>query len=162
MDEDAVAPDAWSIFVMNVFAVNGLIIRAGEHIARPVGQTSARWQVLGRLSRPSTVSALARDIGITRQSVQRVADILAAERLVSYRPHPNDRRTKLLELTAAGWTALGLLHQRQLAWWDSLGVHLDHRAITRASGDLEAVASVLRRELERGHRTTDPTQEEPQ
>ena len=53
------APDLWSAFAMAVFAVNGLLIQAGESISRPLGQSSARWQVLGRVYRPQTVAAIA-------------------------------------------------------------------------------------------------------
>ena len=58
----AVSPeDAWTRFAMSVFKVNGLIIRAGEGITNPIGQSSARWQVLGRAYEPTTVAKMAQD-----------------------------------------------------------------------------------------------------
>jgi DNA-binding MarR family transcriptional regulator len=63
------------------------------HGAAPHGQpqheTQARWQVMwiagsGHL----TVPSIARRLGITRQSVQRVADELVAEGLASFQPNP--------------------------------------------------------------------------
>ena len=84
--------DAWTRFAMSVLKVNGLIIRAGEGITNPMGQSSARWQVLGRAHEPTTVAKMAQDIGHARQSVQRIADILAAEGLIAYENNPADRR----------------------------------------------------------------------
>src|SRR5271170_2441208 len=55
--------DAWTRFAMSVFKVNGIIIRAGEGITNPLGQSSARWQVLGRAYEPTTVAKMAQDIG---------------------------------------------------------------------------------------------------
>src|SRR5580700_3592768 len=82
---------------MSVFKVNGLIIRAGEGITNPMGQSSARWQVLGRAYEPTTVAKMAQDIGHARQSVQRIADILAAEGLIAYEDNPADRRARLAD-----------------------------------------------------------------
>ena len=61
--------EIWTRFAMSVFRVNGILIRAGEGITRPIGQSSARWQVLGRAYRPQTVAALARDIGHARHAI---------------------------------------------------------------------------------------------
>ena len=72
-----------------------MINQAGEHLARPLGQSAARWHVPGWAFRPQTVAA---DMGHARQSVERVADVLEQEALVAYRPHSTDRRTKLVEL----------------------------------------------------------------
>jgi DNA-binding MarR family transcriptional regulator len=101
--------DAWTGFALAVFRVNGLIMRAGEGISRPLGQSSARWQVLGRAFEPQTVAAMAKDMGHARQSVQRVADALVADGLVACTAHPTDRRTRLLELTPLGMQVLGAM-----------------------------------------------------
>ncbi|MBA3906779.1 MAG: MarR family transcriptional regulator [Pseudonocardiales bacterium] len=142
------APDAWTAFAVQVFTVNGLIIRAGEAIARPAGQSSARWQVLGRAYQPQTVPEMARDLGLARQSVQRVADVLAAEGLVVYRPHPTDRRTKLVELTPQGQRVLAEIHRRQVQWSEELLQSLDLEVLRATSSALEAVAEALRRNLD--------------
>ena len=81
--------DAWTKFAESIFRINALLIEAGETITAPLGQSSARWQVLGGLGYGSkTVAAMARDIGHARQSVQRVADALAAEGLVAFSDKP--------------------------------------------------------------------------
>jgi DNA-binding MarR family transcriptional regulator len=45
-------------------------------------------------------------MGITRQSVQRIADILAERGLAEYLPNPAHRRAKLLTPTEAGRAAI--------------------------------------------------------
>jgi DNA-binding MarR family transcriptional regulator len=45
-------------------------------------------------------------MGITRQSVQRVADLLVAEGLADYRDNPAHRRAKLVVPTEAGRAAV--------------------------------------------------------
>src|SRR5687768_1571580 len=45
-------------------------------------------------------------VGHTRQSVQRVADLLVADGLAQYHPNPAHRRAKLLQITTAGHRVL--------------------------------------------------------
>lgn len=92
---------------LTVFALNGRILALAEELARPAGLTATRWQVLGAvLTTPLTVSQIARTMGITRQSVQRTADQLAADDLVEYRDNPQHRRAKLVVATPAGLAAV--------------------------------------------------------
>lgn len=142
------APDLWTAFALAVFEVNGLIIRAGEQISRPLGQSSARWQVLGRVHRPMTVSDVARDIGLARQSVQRTTDVLAAEGLVRFRAHPTDKRTQLVEVTGKGSKVLSEIYRRQVAWSDELLHRLDLDTLERTTSNLSRVAAALRDDVE--------------
>lgn len=105
--------DVWTRFAMSVFKVNGLIIAVGEGITNPIGQHSARWQVLGRACEPTTVAKMAQDIGHARQSVQRIADIQATEGLIAFRDNPTDRRARLVALTPAGTEVLTKIYRRQ-------------------------------------------------
>ena len=41
-------------------------------------------------------------MGLTRQAVQRIADLLVDRGLAEYRPNPDHRRAKLLACTEAG------------------------------------------------------------
>ena len=84
-------------FTAGVFKLNGQMLEAGERLARPVGLTVAWWQVLGAvLRRPDTASGVARQIGLARQSVQRVANRLMQEGLLESRPNPTHKRAPLL------------------------------------------------------------------
>lgn len=89
------------------FRLNGQFLALAEHLAAPAGLTATRWQVLGAVvAEPLPVSQIARDMGITRQSVQRTADLLAHDGLVEYLPNPAHRRAKLVTPTADGRDAM--------------------------------------------------------
>jgi DNA-binding MarR family transcriptional regulator len=99
--------------VADVYELAGLLRRDGEQIAKLAGQTQARWQVMsvaaaGRLS----VAMIARRLGITRQSVQRVADEIVAKDLASFEPNPDHQRSPLLILTDDGQKVLGTINDR--------------------------------------------------
>jgi DNA-binding MarR family transcriptional regulator len=90
-----------------VFRLNGQFIEVSERMARPAGLTAARWQVLGAvLHEPLPVSGIARAMGITRQSVQRIADLLVDKGLAEYAPNPAHRTAKLLLPTQQGQAAV--------------------------------------------------------
>ena len=90
-----------------VFKLNGQFLALAEDLADPAGLTAAWWQVLGAaLPAPLPVAGIAREMGITRQSVQRVADLLVERGLAEYRDNPAHRRAKLLAPTAEGRAAI--------------------------------------------------------
>lgn len=128
---------------MSIFRINGLLILAGEDIVRPIGQSSARWQVLGRVFQPQTVSSLARDIGHARQSVQRIADVLEAEGLVAYQENIEDRRAKLVGLTPAGLKVLKAIYRRQVKWSDQLMRELNPSQLSEIAGALEVIGHTI-------------------
>ncbi|WP_432125583.1 MarR family winged helix-turn-helix transcriptional regulator [Streptomyces sp. bgisy082] len=99
--------DALSRTALGVFRLNGQFLAVSEKLAEPAGLTAAWWQVLGAvLPEPLPVAGIARVMGITRQSVQRVADLLVREGLASYEPNPAHRRAKLLAPTEEGRAAV--------------------------------------------------------
>ena len=90
--------------------------------AAPVGQTSARWQVLGVVAGgPASVAQVARAMGLARQSVQRTADLLAADGLVRYADNPHHRRAKLMTMTPKGQQAHDYIGRRQARWANRIG-----------------------------------------
>jgi DNA-binding MarR family transcriptional regulator len=135
--------ETWTRFAMSLFKVNGLLIRAGEGITAPLGQSSARWQVLGRAYKPQTVADMARDIGHARQSVQRVADVLATEGLVTYKDNPADRRAQLLELTSEGVKVLNAIYQRQVEWSLRVMKGLNPVQLVEVADALEDIGQVV-------------------
>ncbi|MEU8358616.1 helix-turn-helix domain-containing protein [Nonomuraea sp. NPDC048882] len=89
------------------FRLNGQFLHVAEELARPAGMTAAWWQVLGAvLAEPLPVAGIARVMGMTRQGVQRIADLLVERGLAEYRPNPAHRRAKLLRPTAEGRAAI--------------------------------------------------------
>ena len=140
--------DVWTRFAMSIFRVNGLLIRAGEGITQPIGQSSARWQVLGRAYEPRTVAAIARDIGHARQSVQRIADVLEGEGLVGYSDNAADRRARLLQLTPEGMEVLNAIYLRQVEWSLKVMTGLDSDQLLHIAECLGNIATVLDADIE--------------
>ncbi|MFJ2432577.1 MarR family winged helix-turn-helix transcriptional regulator [Streptomyces anulatus] len=92
---------------VTVFRLNGQFLSVADELARPGGLTAAWWQVLGAVTRESLpVAGIARAMGITRQSVQRIADLLVGRGLAEYAENPAHRRAKLLRATDAGREAV--------------------------------------------------------
>jgi DNA-binding MarR family transcriptional regulator len=82
----------------------------GEAIAKTVGQTQARWQVMSAASAtPHSVPQIARVLGVTRQNVQRIADLLVAEGSALYQDNPDHRASPHLVLTRRGRASLEAL-----------------------------------------------------
>ena len=140
--------DAITALILEAFRLNGGLLRAGDRIAGAYGQTSGRWQVLGALRNgPETVAGIARAMGLTRQSVQRTADLLAAEGIVEFVENPAHRRAKLVHLTSAGRETLAGISALQVTWANGLAA-----ALAADEAEIDAATEVLRqlrRELER-------------
>lgn len=131
------------------FRLNSQLLAVGDRMSADLGLSAARWQVLATLAgmgAPATVSAIARRMGLRRQSVQRHADALAADGLVEYRDNPADRRARLVAPSPAARAPLDTLRQRQLRWAGELARELE-------AWELEAALRVvarLREKLEAG------------
>ena len=109
-----------------------------------LGLTSARWQVLGAIALspvPLPVAHLARNMGLTRQAVQRSVDEMRNDGLVRLDPNPHHRRAMLVTMTELGSSAYRAASERQERWADLLAAGLSPE-------DIEA-ASFLMRELQR-------------
>ena len=95
--------------VISVFELNGSLVETGNQLVGGLGLTTAWWQVLGALGYSTAslpVSHIARNMGLSRQAVQRVVDLLAARDLVRFEANPHHQRAKLVVLTAEGRAAL--------------------------------------------------------
>jgi DNA-binding MarR family transcriptional regulator len=138
------AGDAFSAVAILILRLGGYLTTAGDELARPAGQTSARWQVLAAVeSEPVTVARIARALGLARQSVQRVADVLAEEGLVGYQENPAHRRAKLLRLLPKGRTVLRAIQAAQQPWADGLGAQIGESDLRRVATTLERLLHVL-------------------
>jgi len=139
--------DLLSGVALTVFRLNGQFLAVAEELARPVGLTAAWWQVLGAVLRePLPVAGIARAMGITRQSVQRIADLLVDRGLAEYHPNPAHRRAKLLRPTQEGYRAVERVDPAHAVLAARLAAELgtdDFRrtlqALTRLSEALDAV-----------------------
>lgn len=92
---------------------------------------------------PLPVSGIARAMGITRQSVQRIAGLLVDRGLAGYRPNPAHRRAQLLRPTAAGLAAVREVVPHQHAWAKRLGAEAGAEELERAGAVLRALAETV-------------------
>lgn len=138
------AGDAFSELVVQIFQLHGLLTAAGDALAKPAGQTSARWRVLAAVEGgPLTVSQIARAWGQARQSVQRVADALVREGWAAYEENPGHRRAQLLRLTPRGRRTLRRIQAAQRSWADELGAEIGEAELRKASSSLARILEVL-------------------
>ncbi|PPK62767.1 MarR family winged helix-turn-helix transcriptional regulator [Actinokineospora auranticolor] len=127
-----------------VFRAHGRLLELSEDMARPVGLTAARWQVLGAVLRdPLPVSGVARAMGMTRQGVQRIADLLVEQGLAAYRPNPAHRRAKLLVATEAGVDAVQRVTPAHRALAADLADRLGDERFAEIAAAVERLAEAL-------------------
>jgi DNA-binding MarR family transcriptional regulator len=99
--------DTYRLLVADVYELAGALRRHGDELASAIGQTQARWQVLSVVSAGDwTVPDAARRLGVTRQAVQRIADLLVDDGLATYDANPGHKRSPFLRLTPDGVAAL--------------------------------------------------------
>ena len=138
---------ALTAMMREVCRLHGLWLAAGERLTHPLGLSSARWQVLDALDlagEPLPVAHIARQMGLTRQSVQRTVDILAADGLVAFADNPHHRRAKLVGFTPRGSTTMDEVHRLQSAWVNDLA----HGLSVHACHDALQLLEAMRRRLE--------------
>ena len=136
--------DLLSGSALGVFRLTGQYLGVAEELARPSGLTAAWWQVLGAvLSEPLPVSGIARAMGITRQSVQRIADLLVERGLAEYRPNPAHRRAKLLAPSDEGRAAIARIDPGHAAFADRLAEAFGEAELAEAVRMLERLSKVL-------------------
>jgi DNA-binding MarR family transcriptional regulator len=133
------AGDLLTELIVTTFQLNGRLLEAAQHLAAHGGLTAAWWQVLGGvLDEPRSVADVARRMGMTRQGVQRVADLLVDGGLAEYRPNPAHRRAKLLACTEAGYWAIRQIALAQRPWADRIAAQVD-------ADDLRDTLATMRR-----------------
>ncbi|ERH25698.1 hypothetical protein HMPREF1979_00247 [Actinomyces johnsonii F0542] len=138
--------DALTALVLPIFALNGELLEAAAVITAPHELTPARWQVLGAvLEEPLPVAEIARRVGLTRQSVQRVANNVVAQDWAHWQPNPGRRGQNLLVLTDRGRRAIAALTAEQHAWADAVGQEIGEK-------DLKTLATLISRVTEASRR----------
>jgi DNA-binding MarR family transcriptional regulator len=139
------AGDAFTTFLGQVIGLTRRFTTAGEALAKPTGQTLARWLVMETIQdRPATVAQIARTLLLARQGVQRLADLLVQDGLAVYEDNPAHRRARLVRLTPEGRSTLRAIQAAQRDWADAMGAELGEAQLRQASGILERVLEVLR------------------
>ncbi len=138
--------DAVTELVLETFRLNGRLLATGDALIADLGLTSARWQVIGAVSlarAPLPVAHIARNMGLTRQAVQRLANDLAREGLVRFAPNPHHQRAKLVLLTRKGETAFIAAMKRWEPFAKSLAGGLSARELKLAVAALRTIRQRL-------------------
>jgi DNA-binding MarR family transcriptional regulator len=138
--------EAITDLVLETFRLNGRLLAAGDALVSDLGLTSARWQVLGTVAMspvPLPVAHIARNMGLSRQGVQRIANELKAEGIVRFSLNPHHQRAKLVLLTAKGQSLYEAAAARQSPWASALADGLSVRKIEAATKLLRIVRSRL-------------------
>lgn len=133
--------DLMTEIVLETFKLNGLLIAAGDELTKEFGLTSARWKILGALSdatKPMTVPDIAREMGQSRQAVQRLANEMIKDGLIATRHNPKHERAKLLYRTDKGEKAFKKIMSKQIPWVNSIANGIER-------SDLLAVEKTLKK-----------------
>ena len=130
--------------IITTFRLNGRLMEVAQGLAAQGGLTAAWWQVIGGvLDEPRTVAEIGRRMGMTRQGVQRVADLLVEHGLAEYRPNPNHRRAKLLACTEAGYWAVRRITQAQVPWANRIGAEVGAGELADALATMGRLVAAL-------------------
>ncbi len=138
---------AFTELLLETFKLNGLLLLEGDRLVHHLNLTSARWQVMGAIDLalvPLTVAQIARNMGLQRQSVQRLANVLASEGLVQYVENPHHRRAKLVQLTQRGHTTLNKVKQIQVEWANQISAGIPKRDLRQAVDVLRTLSKRLK------------------
>ncbi len=133
--------------ILEVFRLNGRLLSVADGLVAKLGLTSARWQVLGAVgmaASPEPVARIARNMGLRRQSVQRIVNDLADDGMIEFQENPYHRRAKLVRLTKKGRSVFAAAGQVGTPWMTSLVKDLDARRIIAA----REVVEMLRKRLD--------------
>src|SRR5512133_539287 len=130
--------------VLTIFRLNARLMEAAQELGAHGGLTASWWQVLGGvLDQPRSVAGIARRMGMTRQGVQRVADLLVERGLGEYRPNPDHRRAKLLACTEAGYWAIRQISLVQHPWTNRIGAGVGAEQLRSAATTMRQLVGIL-------------------
>jgi DNA-binding MarR family transcriptional regulator len=145
--EEHISPagEVLTSLIVPVIRLGASFSRAGETIAAAGGQTLARWLVLETVAdAPATVAQIARGLGYTRQSVQRVADLLERDRLTQYGLNPAHQRSQLVRISPMGRKTLSAIQRAQRIWADRVGSEIGEAQLRQASSVVDNLTRILK------------------
>lgn len=130
--------------ILTTFRLNARVLEAAQGLAAAGGLTAAWWQVLGGvLEEPRSVAQISRQMGVSRQGVQRIADLLVEQGLADYRANPAHRRAKLLACTEQGYWAVRQISVVTHPWSDRIGGEVGAQPLRQALETMVRLVEVL-------------------
>lgn len=134
-----------ALFIADVYEAAGRLRRSGDAVARPIGQSQARWQILSVISDGTwTVPRVAERLGVTRQNVQRLTDDLCADGLAELVSNERHARSPIVHLTPAGRSVLDALTERAAELDMRVGAAIGAREIEHVRTALARLLASLR------------------
>ncbi len=146
------AGEALTSLILQLFRVNSLVFHAGDRLAAHLGLTGARWQILGaiiRAGQPQSVAWHARDLGMSRQNVQRIVNDLRGLGFTRFATNPQHRRAQFVVVTDEGREAYESAMSLQAPWVNKISEGLTISDLLA----FERVLLSMRKKLENDHGT---------
>ena len=130
---------------LEIFKLSGMLNAEGDELTKEYGITSARWKILGaaQMSKtPLTVPQIGRNMGQSRQAVQRLVDVMTKDGLIHLAENPHHKRARYVELTSRGKAIYEQLWEKQIPWANQCSEGLGVK-------DLETTLSVIKKITQR-------------
>jgi DNA-binding MarR family transcriptional regulator len=141
------AEETYRVVDRFTFEVALLFFRMRTAATQYLGQgrhSTGRRSILKNLAEgPQTVPAMARRRSVSRQHIQKLVDALRADSLVRTRPHPTDRRSRLVVLAPKGAAFLEELHAREVQLFAQLADGLSLDRLEKATEMVQEVRTRL-------------------
>lgn len=130
--------------ILATFQLNARLMETAQELAAAGDMTAAWWQVLGGvLDEPRTLAEIGRRMGMSRQGVRRVADLLVERGLAEFRPNPAHRRAALLACTEAGYWAIRRISLAQHPWAERIVARIDEGDLATTLATMRQLVQVL-------------------
>ncbi len=135
--------------ILESFRLHARLMEAAQRLAAEGGLTAAWWQVLGGvLDEPRTLAETGRRMGVSRQAVRRIADLLVERGFAEYRPNPAHRRAQLLACTEAGYWAIRQIGLAQAPWVERIGAHVGAEELHRTHATMQRLVEAIEADSE--------------
>ncbi|VFQ44414.1 MarR family winged helix-turn-helix transcriptional regulator [Desulfoluna butyratoxydans] len=138
------AAERFTQIILETFRFNGALIAAGDQLTKEFGLTSATWKILGAIQEePLTMAQIARDKGLTRQSVRRTTALLESRGFVELQENLDHRRARLVTLSEKGGAVLARVTEVQAVWANAIAEGMDPEALAVTLRTLRALSAKL-------------------
>jgi DNA-binding MarR family transcriptional regulator len=140
------AAKAWTDLILTLLRLNSEIVADGDRMTKDLRLSSSRWQIIAQVVHSGealSVSQIARNMGLQRQTVQLQVDAMAHDGLVAFAENPHHRRSKLVHTTPAGRSAYREALRRQVGWANRTVRGISAKSLTQANATLQLILGRL-------------------